>query len=900
MPLISGGVSVSVVGRDRELRQLDSALLRAQAGKPQVGFVEGDAGSGKSALLRAFVDGHPEIADSCSRVACDAFEQELSFGTVSLVLGATVEASSPIEVGRRLLAWLNEAQVAAGAATVLIIDDVHWMDRLSVQAFRFALRRLLADLVMVILARRGPVDVDDWLGLTLDSEEPSNVRLGPLDESAIAELAAALRQWQLDEHAVSMLAERTGGVPLLVGAVLSEGTDRLDFQAGPVSAAAAARRILSGISPDARDLVEALAVLDEPTDLIAAGQVAAVPEPALAASDGLRSGLLVEPQPQLLVCSHSLLRDAVIGMMPPERVRVTHLRAAQWTSGERRLHHRAAAADRPDPVLVNDLVAAAETARGVGQFRLAAVHSGRARALSPPSAAKDRLLLTGMLDWLEAGAVARAGPLAQEVEQLPESGLKSLCLGRLARDQGFVGPAKIALARAAEQALIEGDDRLSSTAAATAAELSVAAGNGAEALAALGWVVAPHPDLAPAFRTLTAVALWQTGELPQALELLDEAPAVTGRLSWEPAMLSARGMIAYYAGRLPQAADDLDAALRLTSMWQPGVNYARTYVQRALTRYGLGDWDGATVDVAAALAVASEGPGAWSLPMAHAASVHVLAGRGQWDLAEEHLERAAAGLRTLHSTQGDAFTVSGTVLLAAARRDFTAVRAVVAPGRFGPRLSRLALVRAFRWVMVGWISATIEEGDLAEVDADLTEYQDMLRRWPQGPTPSRIGWLRGLLAEARDDPGTARQFYAEDLADPEMAHTPFIRAQVLHTAGRLEHALGHRREAIDHLQAAHVIFHGLRAAPYETRCAEDLAGCGLTSTSSGPNGLSQREQDVVALVARGLTNKEAAAELFVTAKTVEYHLGNVYAKLGIASRRDLRRLNPQYSGHGQD
>jgi len=122
---------------------------------------------------------------------------------------------------------------------------------------------------------------------------------------------------------------------------------------------------------------------------------------------------------------------------------------------------------------------------------------------------------------------------------------------------------------------------------------------------------------------------------------------------------------------------------------------------------------------------------------------------------------------------------------------------------------------------------------------------------------------------------------------------PLLHGQVLHTAGRLERSLGHRREAIDHLQGAHAIFHRLRAAPYESRCADDLASCGLTSSSSGPMRLSEREQDVVALVERGLTNKEVAAELFVTAKTVEYHLGNVYAKLGIASRRELRRLNPR-------
>lgn len=82
----------------------------------------------------------------------------------------------------------------------------------------------------------------------------------------------------------------------------------------------------------------------------------------------------------------------------------------------------------------------------------------------------------------------------------------------------------------------------------------------------------------------------------------------------------------------------------------------------------------------------------------------------------------------------------------------------------------------------------------------------------------------------------------------------------------------------------------LRAAPFLERSSDELAACGLHSNSADPLGLTQREQDVTALVVRGHTNKEVAAELFLTAKTVEYHLRNIYAKLGITSRRELRQL----------
>ena len=180
----------------------------------------------------------------------------------------------------------------------------------------------------------------------------------------------------------------------------------------------------------------------------------------------------------------------------------------------------------------------------------------------------------------------------------------------------------------------------------------------------------------------------------------------------------------------------------------------------------------------------------------------------------------------------------------------------------------------------------------------------MVGRFPEGPIPSRLGWLRGLLAEARADAQAAQRHYAEDLADPQTHEVPFVLAQLLCTSGKLERAIGNRREAVDRLTRARDIFAGLRAAPFLERASAELAACGLHSPIADPLALTQREQDVAALVVRGYTNKEAAAELFLTAKTVEYHLRNIYAKLGISSRRDLRRRRehqaaPQVGHRGQ-
>ena len=167
----------------------------------------------------------------------------------------------------------------------------------------------------------------------------------------------------------------------------------------------------------------------------------------------------------------------------------------------------------------------------------------------------------------------------------------------------------------------------------------------------------------------------------------------------------------------------------------------------------------------------------------------------------------------------------------------------------------------------------------------------MLDRWPGGPTPARLGWLRGLLAEGRGEPRSAREHFAEELSDPELAQVPFLHAQVLYDAGRLERTLGNRREAIDVLRpgtvdlrpaSCHAAAAALRGRAQGVRAADDHR-CPLSLTS--------REEDIASLVARGYTNKEVGAELFLTAKAVDYHLGHIFAKLGVNSRRELRGLH---------
>jgi DNA-binding NarL/FixJ family response regulator len=115
------------------------------------------------------------------------------------------------------------------------------------------------------------------------------------------------------------------------------------------------------------------------------------------------------------------------------------------------------------------------------------------------------------------------------------------------------------------------------------------------------------------------------------------------------------------------------------------------------------------------------------------------------------------------------------------------------------------------------------------------------------------------------------------------------RGLVRHRYGRLLHARGNRRDAVNYLREAHELFDAVGAEPYRQAVADDLASCGIrTATKQSPLDFTEREQDVVALVRKGMTNKEIAEQMYVSEKAVEYHLRNVYGKLGISSRRELR------------
>ncbi|TMR19071.1 helix-turn-helix transcriptional regulator, partial [Nonomuraea turkmeniaca] len=153
-----------------------------------------------------------------------------------------------------------------------------------------------------------------------------------------------------------------------------------------------------------------------------------------------------------------------------------------------------------------------------------------------------------------------------------------------------------------------------------------------------------------------------------------------------------------------------------------------------------------------------------------------------------------------------------------------------------------------------------------------------LRRWAE-----RIR-LEALLLAARNVPAQAEASFVRALALVERGVCPLEEARVLLDLGRLLRRTGRRRAAAERLAAARAIFERLGARPLADRCVQEVEACGLEPQATVRLGLTPQELSTATLVAHGLTNRQIATELLISVKTVEYHIGKIYTKLGISSR----------------
>ena len=673
------------------------------------------------------------------------------------------------------------------------------------------------------------------------------------------------------------------------------------------SPAAAVGAHLRALPPPTRTILEMLAVLNLRMPLAQLGQAAEIESPSTAIEPAVASGL-VDWSPEEPSCPvvirHLPVRDAVYASITASRRRVLHGRAAAVVSESASWEHRVAALDRPDEDLAGQLERLAGEEAAAGRLALAATHLQWASDVSPARADRERRLLTAAL-YRTLAEESRDPALREAVEATGPSLLRSCVLGTMAFSSGQLGEAERRFSQALAQARSEPDSRpLAALIANRLAGTYTLLGEG-EKVQALGrWALGTGClDAAAASwtRTLFAIGASQVAGPRVALaELshLDTDPARVGPA--DASGLAFRGVFHLLADDLDQAVADLTASQRLAQRGDTLILSRRGYCFLALAQYLAGAWDDALLTAEQGLSAAAIHAHRHELPLLHLAAGCVPAGRGAAEEAERHAALAEEEAASLDYGQERLYAAMARALVCQASGDYLGMADALGHWQDDAALDGRSRAYAILWRPL-LAEGLIGSGQTEPAAAVLAQLHPDGSGQVSYLAPA-LAWLDGWLAEQRGDPEEALRIYARG-EDTAGSHSPVYTARLLLAHGRLLRRTGNRKDAVERLRRANEEYQALRAAPFIAQTEEELAACDLPGRPADKQSvlvLTSRETEVAQLAGKGLSNPEIAAELFISRKAVEYHLGNIYAKYGLSGRQQLRRFVEQRVSLGFD
>jgi DNA-binding CsgD family transcriptional regulator len=892
--------SADFVGRQGELRILGDRLAAAEAGHPQVVFIEGDAGAGKSTLLARFLGSLTNAV--VLEAGGDEAETLLSYGIIDqLQPGVLTEpGTDPMAVGARLLDLFDQRQ-GDGQVVVLALDDLQWADRPSARAVLFALRRLRADKVLAVVSTRaGELADPGWARFVGGDSRITRIRLGGLSPGELTELASALGLGTLSQRGASRLAAHTEGNALYCRALLDEigiaGLSAAGDQGLPapreLSAVILAR--VAALPAAAQSFLAAASVLGQHAPISMIMSVAGLPGARREIDAAVTAGLLTEAvSASELAFTHPLHRAAIYADLSPTSRRELHARAAGATAGRTRLAHRAAASLGPDEALAAELETSARATAAAGDAGASAWALEQAAALSPVAGDREGRLLDAAVILLNAADTPAAARVLASCQA--SSARRDALTGLL---ELFTGsPSAEARLLAAWQAHDPETEReIGARAATSLTNWMVLSGRPDEALIwadrAVGGTVPGSAPRAMA-HTAQAYAFAASGRSPEGLATLGFLPVSGNAVPMaETDALIMRGMLKVYVDDLPGAIADLGIAAARLRTGLPSTYPGPCLAHLSDAHFRRGDWDAALTHAQLATSLAQDTDRPLDLARAHARIAHVLARRGEWSAAQAHVSAARSAAERFPMVLGVAAAATAGASLASARGDLAGVLLATEPVRATSLLGVGGRPGIFDWRATE-ADALIGLGRLDDAGTALSEFEGAIPRGGLASAALALARGRGNLAVARGNAAEAEAAFTRAHRIEADVPMPFEHALLSLDDGRRLRAAGDRPAAVAQLERAHHVFSGLGADPYVRACATELAALQVTAATDSPAsllGLSRAELAVARLVATGLTNREVARELYVSVKTVEYHLRNSYIKLDITSRRALTAL----------
>ena len=559
---------------------------------------------------------------------------------------------------------------------------------------------------------------------------------------------------------------------------------------------------------------------------------------------------------------------------------------------DRALGHRVAAAVGPDNELADGLETAARESRRHGRAAQAAAWLAQAAALSGQPEAADRRLLDALEILVTYGEMAEAETLAARVAAAGPSTRRSWLLGAL---DFLAGRTAAAEARLREAWQAHDPVREGAEGAAAAFQLEVLCVVAGRIPAAIEWGERAAADGAAAAAGrqalgVLAIALLAAGRGPEGLARLAFLPANPSEVPREDTdVLMLRGKARVWAEDLAGAVADLSTAAARLRAGVPlrSPSLCLTYLAGAESR--LGSWDDAVVHAELAVSLAQDADRVWEFGFVHGVAAMVTALRGDGEAASAHVRMADEAARTTGDTWTIGAAASARAFLATARGDLEGVIDAAAAVRTTGRAEFLSFLVGYDWVILE-IEALIGLDRLGQAETALAELETALSR--AGPVSARVAAarLRGDLATAAGHQDAAAAAFATAWRRAQGLRVPLALAQLEISDARRLRAAGQPRQAVARLRSARQRLITLSARPHLEICDRELAAAGAPvepETAPALVGLTPAEQAVARLVGTRRTNRQTAAELYISVKTVESHLGHIYDKLGIRSRNDL-------------
>ena len=880
-------------GRDSEIASVDRLLEAARDGRSGALLLRGEAGIGKTALLA-----HAATAATGFRILRATgieSEAELPYATLHQLLRPLEDridglAEPQAHALRGALGLAHEQPsdrflVGVGTLTLLadaaedqpllaLLDDAAWFDRTSADVLGFAARRLEAEGVVLLFAARD----EPTRPFAIPGVDELHVeRLGEHDARRL--LADGLEASRRDEVLV-----RAAGNPL---ALLELGRPAADGASGAEQAYAGRVAAL----PEATRSLLLLAAADSTQSLSVVGAAARELGLDATALEPAELEGLVQASGASLEFRHPLVRSAVYNSAPFARRAAAHMALADVLVGEenadRRAWHHASAVLGSDEEVAAELERTAGRARTRGGHAAASISLGRAAELTAdPMLRAHRLVAAADAAGL-AGDSKRAQQLLDRAGDGHDDALTAqaaLVRGSLALNRSTMGAAfdwflqalqagrtaapglalKAAI-RAIEAAWQAGyEDRLSEVRDLTGTIEPVDDDDRSASLVVEGLTAFAEDDYEAAFPALRRAAeLAAASENPQTLLHAAWGAAFAGDAPTAHRLVTKGERLARSAG----AAGVLSVLLMSRASWELTASNFAAGEQAAA--------EGLT------LARDVDQPGLVATHLAILARVDAVRGR-----AEQCRERAAEAI-ALARERGFSHATSAA--------DYAVGLLELGLGR--PAEAYQRLLGVFKAGYIAFRFAAID--DLVEAaarDGKPELGHDALEAWEQSfnlaGTP--IGGLvvaraRALLAP----PEEADERFRECLAAHARAPFPFLQARTELAYGEFLRRGRRKTEARAQLRAALDGFERLGAVPWADRATSELRATGETARkrdASTLDDLTPQELQIARLVAEGGRNREIAGQLFLSPKTVEYHLRKVFQKLDIASRTELVKL----------